>query len=100
MISLIQNLFTSKETKELLLKSEQGDTQAQYDLACKYYQKKNKYNEALQWYSKAAENGHVQAQLVLGNIYCTKKILKQAIHWYQKAANQGSAEAQYKLALN
>ena len=53
---------------ELMLRSNQGDALAQYDLACRY-SKKNKYEEAIQCYTQAAENGHVHAQFTLGLLY-------------------------------
>ena len=61
--------------------------------------------KAVEWYTKAANQGNAYAQNKLGYIYnvgykwgwkvskdCTK-----AVEWYTKAANQGHAEAQYHL---
>ena len=59
------------------------------------------YAEAVQWYSKAAEKGHVGAQNNLGWMYERGRGLThdyaEAVKWYRKAAEQGYAKAQYNL---
>ena len=49
--------------------------------------------EAVTWYRKAADQGHVNAQFNLGVKYVNgqgvPKSDKEALKWYQKAANQG-----------
>lgn len=65
------------------------------------YLYKADYQNALMWYEKAANQGHVNAQSHLGLMYnnglgVTKDYVK-AVEWYQKAANQGKASAQYEL---
>lgn len=56
------------------------------------------YAKAVQWYRKAAELGHVNAQCCLGGCYRdgqgVKKDNKQSAYWYLKAAAQGNAYAQ------
>lgn len=60
------------------------------------------YPEAAKWYRKAAEQGHIQAQLELGFAYENGNGVKQnsieAVNWYRKAAEQGYAAAQDRLA--
>lgn len=60
-----------------------------------------KIADAAPWYRKAAENGHVEAQFVLGTMYRTgrgvKKNTREAAEWYQRAANAGNAWAQFSL---
>ena len=60
------------------------------------------FAQAVQWYRKAAEQGHVLAQddlaFCYGNGVGTKQDLAQAVEWYRKAAQQGSEGA--KLRLN
>ena len=59
------------------------------------------YEEAVKWYTKAAEQGHEMAQLKLGNVYRDGKGVLQdyeeAVKWYTKAAEQGSDLAQFNL---
>jgi tetratricopeptide (TPR) repeat protein len=57
--------------------------------------------EALKWYRKAAEQGHVSAQYNLGVMYGKGEGVTQdyaeALKWYRKAAEQGHAKAQNNL---
>lgn len=61
------------------------------------------YNEAVQWYTKAAEHGNASAQYDLGLMYNEGKGVprdyKEAAAWFTKAANQGLVEAQNSLGL-
>ena len=49
------------------------------------------------WYKKAAEQGHVQAQVRIGRCYArgwgVEKNAREAMKWYLNAAEQGSKEA-------
>src|ERR1044071_6117735 len=47
---------------------ENGDINAQYNLAQKYYKEKN-LEKAFYWYQKAAENGNIDAQFNLAISY-------------------------------
>jgi TPR repeat protein len=54
-------------------KAEQGDADAQFLLGLRYYQGNGvakDFVEAVKWYRKAAEQGHLFAQMSLG--YCYK----------------------------
>ncbi len=91
---------------KVISRAEQGDTQAQYELASMYengYGVKKNIDDALKWYWKSAENGHAGAQVDLGWFYqngqFVEKDIKQAITLYMKAANQGHAQAQLNLAV-
>jgi len=59
------------------------------------------FAEALQWYQEPAENGDVDAQYKLGEMYfwgCgVQQNYEQAAHWYRKAADGGDARAQADL---
>ena len=78
-------------------------------LAEEYFQKGEKayyaqqYADAVNWYRKAAEYGHGDAQWSLG--YCYEmgngvtKTLVEAANWYRKAADQGYTSAQFNLGL-
>ena len=87
------------------LMAEQGDPEAQVELATCFeegYGVKRSRRNAAKWYRKAASQGHVLAQFVLGEWYqlgCApfKKNEKLAVRWYKKAAEQGDPDAQYGL---
>ena len=59
------------------------------------------YLDIFKWYRKAAEQGHAEAQCILGDCYQqgigVKKDPVEAVKWYRKAADQGNADAQYEL---
>ena len=59
--------------------------------------------EALKWYRMAAENGHAQAQFVMGKSYHSgegvPKDLAEAVKWWRKAAEQGHAPSQFNLGV-
>ena len=91
-------------TTEALAKK--GDASAQYELARMYDDvrgvSKND-STSVEWYIKAAEQGHVAAQAHLGYLYrfgigSVNKNLFTAAQWYLKAANQGHVRAMSSLA--
>jgi len=55
----------------------------------------------MEWYRKAAEQGHVYAPRYLGemceNGYGVEKKISTAVEWYRKAAERGDAIAQRDL---
>lgn len=55
------------------------------------------------WYTKAAEQGHIQSQEMMGYLYRmgkgVEKDEEQSIFWYQKAADGGDPSAQNTIAL-
>ncbi len=53
---------------------------------------------AISWYRKAAEQGHVGAQVRLARILDYSEENAEAVMWYQRAADQGDPEAQFELA--
>src|ERR1044072_1900372 len=81
---------------------ENGDIDAQYNLAQKYYKEKN-LEKAFYWCQKAAENGNIDVQNTLGVLYengdGTEKNLEKAFYWYQKASENGNIEAQKNLGI-
>ena len=72
----------------------------QYEMGSSYYDKGN-YQEALKWYTKAAELGHPDAQSELGHMYFNGEGVavnhKEALKWLSKAAEQGDAISQSTL---
>ena len=83
-------------------KAEGGDAEAQSMLGFEYETKQD-LKEAVKWYRKAAEQGDVDAQLALGDMYSdgrgVEKDFKGAAKWYRKAAEQGYASAQWLLGI-
>jgi hypothetical protein len=94
-------LITDKKTKKELLE----DADYAFTLGLKYHkgtEVKQDYQKAVQWYRKAADQGHAHAQYNLGSMYYSGKGVCQdyskAVRWLRKAAEQGSKDAQYLLA--
>ena len=79
----------------------QGDSAAaQYELGMKYYNGDGvpqDYQQAVEWFTKAAEQGEARAQFMLGVLYDTgegvPKDLVQSYKWLNLAAGQGKTEA-------
>ena len=68
--------------------------------------KKNDMTEVINWYKKAAEKGHMEAQYKLGRIYLTEgenekntKKLEDAFKYFNKPAAQGSSQAKCYLGV-
>lgn len=61
------------------------------------------YESAIQWFRKAADQGHANAQSNLGNMYAhgqgVAKDEVEAVRWYRIAAEQGNSSGQYNLGL-
>ena len=59
--------------------------------------------KACEWYLKAAEQGHVGGQFLLGIRHATgigvARDEEKAFWWYLKAAEQGDCEAQFRVGL-
>jgi hypothetical protein len=78
---------------------------AQYQLGNDYYYgvggRSQDYQQAMDSYQKASDQGDSKAQYMLGTLYeAGKGVAKdyaKAREWYQKAADQGDILAQYRL---
>lgn len=61
----------------------------------------NKDDSFIDWYLKAADRGHAQANLELAELYEKGRKVhadhNQALHYLNRAANFGNGEAQYRL---
>lgn len=84
--------------------AELGFVEAQYNLACIYYNgegMEQNYEAAAYWLFQAAHQGYAAAQDQLAYMYETgmgvEKDDREAIKWWQCAAEQGFAEAEYML---
>lgn len=66
--------------------------------------KAEKWEEAVKWYRKAAEQGHASAQYNLGwcydNGYGVVRNESEAVKWFYMAAVQNHSEAQFDLGLS
>ncbi len=99
------SFFDETYFDKLIAKAEQGDPEAQYEVAFSYETGVTKDDESLgitpsqafSWYQKAAELGHAKAQFKLGLCYeeekGTNKDYEKALYWYEKAKEQGIDEA-------
>lgn len=96
------------ELSELKAKAKSGDAVAQYNLGSFYDSKESKgrgrtrdAQQAVDWYTRAAEQGHANAQFDLGRMYVTGKGVTQNVElgvaWQLKAAEQGLASAQFVI---
>lgn len=58
--------------------------------------------ESIRWFTLAANNNNLEAQITLGNLYMNgEEITKdyaKSLHWFTKAAEQGDSDTQYLLA--
>jgi TPR repeat protein len=106
----------------LLKAARQGNVEAQFEVAENYQNSFYKANDrlrekdnvqAVEWYTKAANQGHLLSQVRLGYLYkkgwsdnsaseeekpTHGKDLDKAVEWFSKAANQGYPQAQHGLA--
>ncbi len=78
-----------------------------YKLGLRYYKGdgvKTNVQEAVIWYRKAAEQGHLRAQSDLAlcciNGIGLEKNVDEAIKWFRKSAEQGFADAQFFLGIS
>ena len=83
--------------EKLQLFAERGETKAQYYLGLSH-KKNGNSTKADEWYRKAAEQGHIEAQHILAVAY-EDSDPTEAAKWYRMAAEQGRALAQYELGL-
>jgi TPR repeat protein len=84
--------------------ADKGDAGAEHMLMRMFSEGKlyaaNPEQATLKWTRKAAEEGYMQAQFALAQLYAHKLDNKQvAVEWYQKAADQGHPGAYYELGL-
>ena len=89
------------ESDEKANKAEEA-ADAQYRKGLSFYEQRD-YTKAVEWFQKAAEQGHAIAQCYLGVCYERGRGVQQdytkAVEWFQKAAEQGDAAAQFNLGV-
>lgn len=90
-ISLVSLIFSAPGAAQT-----DGNTIELFKIGKRAYEE-NKYAAALKILKPLAENGHAEAQLVLGDMYNIGKGVRQdnsqAIHWYRESAAQGNEDA-------
>lgn len=82
--------------------AEKGDADAQFNLGQAYKLGRGVPADgklAQEWYLKAAQQGHSQAQANLGLILFQNGDREAALPWIQKAADRGEPRAQYVLGI-
>jgi len=97
-------LKLADDAKVFRARAEQGDAEAQSNLASMYFHGRGvpqHYGEALRWYRRAADQGDAKGEDGLALMYSHGQGIPQdyseALRWYRKAADQGYAKAQYNL---
>jgi len=108
LIATMDEKFSPDESADFLTArtlAEGGDPEAQFavGVAIASGGSKSDYAEAAQWYLKAAEQSHAQAQLNLGMMYLKGKGVPRdktlSRVWMSRAANLGDAAAQYEFGM-
>lgn len=102
----MDNFEIQEEIDVLIKDANDGDAEAQFQLARKYILGQDiaqSDSKAAQWCRRAAEQGHSRAQYNLG-VMCDKGIgvkqsYSEAVKWYRYAAEQGHARAQFNLGV-
>lgn len=87
--------------------AEQGNSNAQFNLAAIYINGHDTFEQGIFWLRKAAEQGLAVAQFNLGCLYSDEwkeffvdfADVEQEIFWLRKSTEQGLAVAQYNLGL-
>lgn len=86
---------------EILDSAEAGDAEQQVTLGCALLFRGLNTN-ALKWFKRAGEQGHVGAQVWLAEAHAQGKLVPrndtEALRWYGLAAAHGNTDAQIKLA--
>lgn len=90
-----------EEKNSLISKAENSDAVAQYELAFKYLQGQDGFEQSVEiglgWLERAAENNHSDAQYFLSYCYNSGKGVEQDSSkdrfWLSKAANNGHVKA-------
>ena len=81
---------------------EPSTAEEQFQMGYKYYNGngvEQSYKKAIEWYTKAAEQGYAAAQHNLGLSYYKMGEYEKAVEWYTRAAEQGLAISQNSLGV-
>jgi len=103
---LKKTLSRDEEVKQMLAKAEAGDANAQFRIAVWHIEGKMEADEAdtmqaAQWFRRAADQGHRDAQYNLGVLYSAGKGVPKdyplCLKWLRMAAEQNCPDAQFLL---
>ena len=102
---LAQQALEELTLEELRVLAEQGDAEAQFNLAALHGSGESvpqDWPEAARWLRLAADQGHAPGQSALGLVYREGLGVPQddaeAVRWLRRGANQGNASGQFLLA--
>ena len=102
MALLYETTDLNKCIEYLNIASNKGDLKSTCYLGSVYERRTNLINEAIKYYSKAANLGYADAEYHLGRCYFygtgVNQDINKCISWYTKAAQKGHGDAQYQLA--
>lgn len=93
-----------KATKWFQISANQGIPEAQFEIACHYFNGhtyKRDNSKGFEWAMKSANQGYLKAILCVASCYedgCgTKQNEEEALHWYDKAVELGDGMARLKI---
>ncbi|MEK6214141.1 MAG: sel1 repeat family protein, partial [Vibrio fluvialis] len=102
--SVMLPLSAHADLSELIAQANQGDRNAQYQLAIDYQSGQNtpvSQDDAFYWFQQAAESGHPAAMIQLANTYLsgsgTEKDIDKALFWLTKAFATGNQDAAIQI---
>ncbi|MBY8149028.1 J domain-containing protein [Vibrio fluvialis] len=102
--SVMLSLSAHADLSELIAQANQGDRNAQYQLAIDYQSGQNtpvSQDDAFYWFQQAAESGHPAAMIQLANTYLsgsgTEKDIDKALFWLTKAFATGNQDAAIQI---
>lgn len=100
---LSKNASTIYEGISWLEKAAQTDSEAMYLLGRIYLKKLENKEKAFFWYTRAAQNGHINAMIDVAAFYLfgyeVARDMGEAIKWYKKAAQLNSPVAYHNLGF-
>lgn len=98
----LANLPISTVGPSLREQAERGDLRAQHSLAGEL-EREQKYDEAILWYTRAAEKGYRISAMNLAQMYekgiGVKADTAEAMRRYRLLSDQGDGESRYRLAV-
>lgn len=74
----------------------QGDVQSMTNLGL-LAEKRGSLDEAIRWYTMAADAGDSRSMVFLAHAYSQKGHLEQTLLWFKKAADVGNSDAMFNL---
>jgi len=90
------------DLEELKRRADEGDGESQARLGFAYATGRGvdrDPTQALIWYEKAAESGHVAAQYNVADMCLARRDYDAALSWFSKAAASGDPDASFNIAL-